>query len=595
MKFENMKTNQDITKYSSAITLSDMEIFIFPELMYSVVLANIMSPIIWKWRELDTFVKLRNKPVHRRLSRLRQFIMDEFEFNLDLNTWGLTDKDIELARFAPFITPEKLAASNALFGYQGDKYYFDIGIRRHFGLDEYEGDIIPYWKTETVEAMDAFRYKKGYTTGAGECVSLAALYMAAAFIVCDVPLEDMYMVLTPLHSQNFIDIGEGMISNNRRIITKPMWFNGTAITDKAQRALRNENITIVSHSSGHIHCMYEEATINQQRYQHFCGKLKEFLATDLDMTIFANFLRSQSHFMKYFAFCRDYHGAKTYICAEMLFKYEHSSKFRIAAESLDKLYDEVSEEDFSLCNGRHRICIEQFMKFLNKSKIDIHNDADVVKFKDNIGIFMPDADEFIESLRSFVKVVPSLPAGKKNFIDSQDINIPVGMSREDIIDYLESIRETNQTADLAFYAYRDMSRIEWEPFIAACIERSPVSIEHAAQLEDADAVYNWLCEMERESIYDSKRLAHPDEVVNFQRGDGVEKALAMANILYYREPELAITIDITRSNVVVNTGGSEYEFDSVKELVKRIDIMPGQYVRPTVTAGQGANVMVGED
>jgi hypothetical protein len=45
-----------------------------------------------------------------------------------------------------------LKQSNALFGYEGDKYYFDIDIRKHFGLDKYDSDIIPYWKTETVEA-----------------------------------------------------------------------------------------------------------------------------------------------------------------------------------------------------------------------------------------------------------------------------------------------------------------------------------------------------------------------------------------------------------------------------------------------------------
>jgi len=43
---------QQLEKYTSAITLSDMEIFVFPELMYSLVLANIMSPIIWKWGKL---------------------------------------------------------------------------------------------------------------------------------------------------------------------------------------------------------------------------------------------------------------------------------------------------------------------------------------------------------------------------------------------------------------------------------------------------------------------------------------------------------------------------------------------------------------
>ena len=94
-------------------------------------------------------------------------------------------------------SPETLAQSNALFGYEGDKYYFDIDIRTHFGLDKYEGDIIPYWKTETVEAMDAFRHKPGYPTGAGECVSLATLYAAALFIVGEVPLSDIFLMATP--------------------------------------------------------------------------------------------------------------------------------------------------------------------------------------------------------------------------------------------------------------------------------------------------------------------------------------------------------------------------------------------------------------
>ena len=170
-----MKSNQ-LEKYTSAITLSDMEMFVFGELMYSLVLANIMSPIIWKWRRKDCFKKLEGKSRYKKLLRLRQVIMDEFE------------------RFERFISPEDIAASNALFGYHGDQYYFDVDIRKHFGLDKYDGDIIPYWKTETVEAMTAFALKDGYNTGAGECVSLAALYAAAAFIVCRIPLKDIYMI-----------------------------------------------------------------------------------------------------------------------------------------------------------------------------------------------------------------------------------------------------------------------------------------------------------------------------------------------------------------------------------------------------------------
>lgn len=142
-----------------------MEIFIFPELLYALVLANIMSPEIWKWRDDPWFAGIKKMGPLKKLHRLKQFIMDHYTFNLDLETWGLTDKDTEIARFREFIAPEVLARSNALFGYEGDKYYFDIDIRRHFGLDKYNTEVIPYWKTETVEAMNAFRFKPGYATG----------------------------------------------------------------------------------------------------------------------------------------------------------------------------------------------------------------------------------------------------------------------------------------------------------------------------------------------------------------------------------------------------------------------------------------------
>ena len=271
-----MKDISDEEK-SSAVTLSDMEIFIFPELMYSLVLANILSPRIWAWRDLAWFDGIRAMRPKKRLQRLRQHIMDHYTFNLDLETWGLTTQERELTRFAPFLSPAEIARSNALFGYQGDVYYYDIDIRRHFGLDKYSGDTIPYWKTETVEAMDAFRRKPGHAVGAGECVSLAGLYAAAAFVVCGLPLESIYLMATPLHSQNFIDVDTGILTNNRRLVTRAMWANGTVISRQARRALEHERVTIVSHASGYIHLLYPEATIDPAVYGHFAQRLKEFL------------------------------------------------------------------------------------------------------------------------------------------------------------------------------------------------------------------------------------------------------------------------------------------------------------------------------
>jgi len=562
--------SEQLEKYTSAITLSDMEIFVFPELMYSLVLANIMSPIIWQWRERDCFKKLQGKSSYRKLMRLRQFIMDEFEFNLDLETWGLTSKAKELKRFEKFTSPDDIAQSNALFGYHGDKYYFDVDIRRHFGLDKYDSDIIPYWKTETIEAMNAFRLKEGYRTAAGECVSLAALYAAAAFIVCSIPLEDIYMILTPLHSQNFFAIQDGVLTNNRRLVTKTMWFNGTAISNKAQRALRNENVTIVAHSSGYVHCLYKDATIDKKLYQDFGRKLDSYLSAELSLSVFANFLRSNRDYQKLFQVCRECHGQAQFLKAEVLFHYEHSSNYRVADKTFDKLLFEVSDEDFVPYQLPGRIRCDELEKFIEKQKPDLRSIEGKTAFTKFIEPVIPEAQRFVDELADFVHIEAKLPASDKNFLPAEPIEISVEQSREQIIDYLQQVRQSNPTAELAFYSYRDMESCNWLPFVKAAVQRNPVSLQMAEAMS-IEEIYAWLEQMKNVSIYDGKRLAQPDEVANYKTGNGLEKAFLLANVIHERNPEQNIEI-ITDQNDVILKGQGEHRFVSTKGLKKRVSI-----------------------
>ncbi len=560
--------SEQLEKYTSAITLSDMEIFVFPELMYSLVLADIMSPIIWQWRQMDCFKKLEGKSSHKKLMRLKQFIMDEFEFNLDLETWGLTSKAKELKRFEKYISPDDVGQSNALFGYHGDKYYFDVDIRKHFGLDKYDSDIIPYWKTETIEAMNAFRLKQGYGTAAGECVSLAALYVAAAFIVCGVPLEDIYMILTPLHSQNYIDIQGGFLTNNRRLVTKTMWFNGTAISNKAQRALRNENVTILTHSSGYVHCMYDDATMDRKAYEHFIRRLGSYLSTELTLPVFANFLRSHQEYQKFFQLCRDCHGQPQFLKAETLFHYEHTSNFRIADATHEKLLAEVSDEDFVQYELPGRIRCDEFEEFIKKQEFNLRNPDGKTTLRKYIEPVIPDPQRFVEELDDFIHIEAKLPFLGKKFVPANPVKIAVEQSREQIIDYLQQVRPSNPTADLAFYAYRDMSTCDWAPFIKAAVERNPVSIQMVDSMS-IEEVHTWLEQMNNSSIYDSKRLAQPDEVANYKTGDGLEKAFLLANIIRQRDPEQNIKIVVDKNDVMLK-GPGEYRFVSAKGLKKQI-------------------------
>lgn len=569
-----MKAEQ-LEKYSSAITLSDMEIFVFPELMYSLVLANIMSPAIWKWRQESCFKKLEGKSSYKKLLRLKQFILDNYQFNLDLETWGLTSQDRELKRFEKHISADEVSRSNALFGYQGDKYYFDVDIRKHFGLDKYDSDIIPYWKTETIEAMDAFALKPGYKTGAGECVSLAALYAAAAFVVCGIPLEDIYMILTPLHSQNFIDVNDGVLTNNRRIVTKTMWFNGTALSNKAQRALRNEQVTIVAHNTGYVHCFHENATINKSDYGKFLSKIKDYVSSSISRLNLANFLRFNQQYQKHFQFCcEECKGGAKYVKAEVLYHYEHGSNFRIADETFEKLLGEVSQEDLMPYKLPDRVCCKLLCAFIEYEDLEITKESDWPKILGYLSPYLPDAEKFLEAFSDFLSFEPRTPDTEKNFIKTDPINISVRQSREEIIEYLMNIRKTNTTADLAFYAFRDMENCDWKPFVKSVIERNPVSIEMAEPMTN-EQLYSHLQQMKNHSIYDGKRLATPDEVANYKTGDGIEKTFFMANVMHKRNPEHRIEIRVDRNRVQIESEKT-YIFDTAKMLEKKLVISNDQ-------------------
>ncbi len=569
-----------LEKYSSAFTLSDMEIFIFPDLLYALVLANIMSPEIWKWIDDPWFAGIGKMGPLKKIHRVKQYIMDHYNFNLDLDTWGLTDKQTEINRFSEFTDMEMLSRSNALFGYEGDKYYFDLDIRKHFGLDKYDSDVIPYWKTETIEAMNAFRYKPDHQAGAGECVSLACLYAAALFVVAKIPLEKIFLLGTPLHSQNFVLADEGVLTNNRRIVTRSMWYNGSELSSLARRALEHEQVTYVSHSSGYIHATYPEASIDPEAYHLFREKLAAFLETRIDFEIFMNFLRTYNQHQKLFQLSVVYRGTKRFIAIEKAFGYEHGSKNRLSDKSRWKLLDEIDEEDFC--------CQKLGKRHLIESENPIFNSVSYAPFVEGLKQLFPGIEsqhQFFAHLKKFVHTVPHLPSGNKLFSKSKhkqlmsglcndassvDINISTSQCRNEILAYLQSMRhqtaakDASSVIDLAFYAGRYMDSCDWKPYFKAVYERNPVSVAYFHDRAMSD-VYDELVSWPGESIYDGNRLALPDEVVNFKRGDGIEKAFTLANVARSRHFKVSFKQDGAR--VVVLVGDDKFEFASLKSLI----------------------------
>ncbi|HVN59464.1 MAG TPA: hypothetical protein VMT63_14285 [Bacteroidales bacterium] len=565
-----------LEKFSSAFTLSDMEIFIFPELFYPLVLANIMSPVIWEWRDDPWFHNIEKKSFTYKANRIKQFIIQNFVFNLDLSTWGLTTKTQEVERFSDYIDIEMLRQSNALFGYEGDKYYFDIDIRKHFGLDKYDSDIIPYWKTETVEAMTAFRHKENFTTGGGECVSLSSLYAATMFVVGRVPLEKIFLIATPLHSQNFVIEKEGLITNNRRIVTKNMWFNGTSLSAKARRALENEKVTIVSHISGYIHTIYNEATIDQSSYNMFCERLKDFLVTSLNTHIFINFLRFKSRFKNHFQFRCECSGKYRYILLEKMFEYEHNSKYNVSAEMRGQLIQEIEGDEFHLSPIQGKIMLNELEDILDRNPgmglEELERKFVAASGSEHAMLI----GEMFSEIRDFVITIPRLPEGQRNFVHADYPEITVDDTREQITGKIAHMAQTSELCNLTLYAYRQMDVIDWHPFIKAAIERNPVCYTELSD-KTPEEVYKLLLLLENYSIYDSKRLSLPDEVWNFRRGDGLEKAVLMADYLLLKYPGEKVSLNAAGTTVTLEFRDHSYEFRSEKGLRKRMEISKGSY------------------
>ena len=563
-----MSYSEDTVRKTSAVTLSDMEMFIFPELIYSLLLANIMSPRLWAWRDDPWFAGLERMKPYRRITRLKQFIMDHYTFNLDLDTWGLTTQAQEIDRFKEFIDRDTLAQSNALFGYEGDKYYFDIDIRTHFGLDKVGNDVIPYWKTETVEAMDAFRHKDNYSGGAGECVSLAALYGAALFIVARIPLKDIYLMATPLHSQNFIDVNDGVLTNNRRLVTKNMWFNGTALSAQARRALENEKVTLIAHESGCIHTIYDEASIDPQAYAHFGSILAAFLSAPLSSEMLGNFLRHHRDMHRCFQFRWPLHGVDHYLPLERIFEYEDGSPFRITDHTREKLLVEVDAEEFQCSPLGGRVVVNDLEDFITTHNISLEDPGDVASLKERFCSDCLNAEVAIEALLRFCHTRPQLPnaPAKTPAPPAQPLNLDLEMEREEIIDRLLAIRDENPMADMAFYAYRDLARTEPDPFLIAAIQRNTV-ITRATEALSLDETAARLKSFVDASIYDEPtRLAQPDEVWNFAHGDGLEKAIALATVWRHKGESDGMALTIEGGKATLSAKGQSYAFDTSKDL-----------------------------
>jgi hypothetical protein len=214
--------------------------------------------------------------------------------------------------------------------------------------------------------------------------------------------------------------------------------------------------------------------------------------------------------------------------------------------------------------------LDEVEAFLRGHAFSAESEHDRARLREQLSCCCFNAEEVIADLLKFCTLEPRLPAQAKTWEPGPVIHIPCGSSREEIIDQLEAERAGNPVADLAFQAYRDMRRTHWKPFIKAALERNPVSIRACEGMELEGAAER-LRRMDDISIYEETRMAQPDEVWNFQRGDGLEKALCLMNIARSRYPQDRVRLGGGGRSACVSVRGRDYRFKAERPIPPPVD------------------------
>jgi hypothetical protein len=260
-----------------------------------------------------------------------------------------------------------------------------------------------------------------------------------------------------------------------------------------------------------------------------------------------------------------------------MFEYEHTSKYNLSIETRELLVSEIEGDEFYLSPIQGKILLNDIENIFREGK-----GKDLNEFKEEFRKSAGDIsetliDEMFTDLEDFIHINPKIPDDNKKFIDSISPVISTEDSREKITGNILNLAEKSEAALLTLYVYRQMDMIDWLPFIKASIERNPVCFNdlNGKSIKEVVAILN---EMPDVSIYDSNRLALPDEVWNFHRGDGVEKAFLLADFIIQKNKDTSLQIQITGNRVCLSFNREDYIFASSKSFRKSVTISGNSYI-----------------
>lgn len=277
-----------IDQLSTAVSLTVLEIDFLPQkLIPAFLLANLMSPALWSWRnekqaanEAGVLYSPKN-----RLNQIQRFFHHYTFTNLPGepggDPWGLLSFDEEAKRFGTeFVdtiqkeydtTFRRLRAENreSQFGQILDGPYYKQGY-------------FPRLKNETLEVMNAFRTKDPDGKSSGKCIGLGMLWAAALSVWGRFPLDRIIITGNRAHMFVYLDDEGGHLLNNTK------WFSSTRINNRSELsefvrvvASSTETTFFYNPSVGMCHCTSRTSQIPHHQVANIYRGISSFVSNPL--------------------------------------------------------------------------------------------------------------------------------------------------------------------------------------------------------------------------------------------------------------------------------------------------------------------------
>lgn len=274
---------------SAAVSLTVLEIDFYPnELIPAFLLANLMSPALWEWRDekkAGSDDRLLYSPKNR-LNQLQRFFHRYTFLNLPDqpggDAWGLLSFAEEEKRFGSEFVQKIRAEYDATFRkllVENPESQFGQIINQSY----YKEGFFPRLKNETLEVMNAFaRTDAMEGKRAGKCIGLGMLWAAAMCVWARFPLNRIIITGNRAHMFVFLDEESGHLLNNTK------WFSSTRINNRSELsefvrvvASNTETTFFYNPELGMCHCTTRTSQIPQQQITNIYASIGGFVSNPL--------------------------------------------------------------------------------------------------------------------------------------------------------------------------------------------------------------------------------------------------------------------------------------------------------------------------